>query len=106
MIPCFGELPVSGIQRGGKSRFFVRNGRATGVLLCCTTQKKGAHFVHDNCNSVYPPVRCRTRARILHVGICRSEQKRSPSGNTADGHEDREKDVLHGGWEFPYSAAL
>src|SRR6266487_569172 len=106
VILGLGEVPVSGVQHCRKCRFFVPNGPPAGILLCCTTQKKGAHFVHDNCNSVYPPVRCRTRARILHVGICRSEQKRSPSGNTADGREDREKNVLRKPLKLPYSDAL
>jgi hypothetical protein len=51
-------------------------------------------------------VRCRNRARILRIGICRSEQRRGAPGDTSNGHEDREKDVLRKPLELPYSDAL
>lgn len=51
-------------------------------------------------------MRCPNRARILRIGICRSEQRRSAPGNTSDGHEDREKAVLRKPLELPYSDAL
>ncbi len=50
--------------------------------------------------------KCCARARILRIGICRSEQKRGPAGDRAAGPKDREEDVLRGDGNFPYPAAL
>jgi hypothetical protein len=50
--------------------------------------------------------KCRARARILRIGICRSEQKRGPAGDTTAGPKDREEDVLRGDGKLPYPAAL
>jgi len=50
--------------------------------------------------------KCRARARILRIGICRSEQKRGPAGDRAAGPKDREEDVLRGDGNLPYPAAL
>src|SRR5215471_13035139 len=47
--------------------------------LACTAIGKGSQFLHENEKWVQSPVRlveCRACFRVLHIGICRSEQKR------------------------------
>ena len=51
--------------------------------------------------------KCRARARILRIGICRPEQKRRGSASdTAAGPKDREEDVLRGDGKLRHPAAL
>ncbi len=50
--------------------------------------------------------KCCARARILRIGICRSEQKRGPAGDTTAGPKDREEDVLRGDGNLRHPAAL
>jgi hypothetical protein len=49
---------------------------------------------------------CRARARILCIGICRSEQQRSPAGNTSAGPENGKENVLRNDHNLTHSAAL
>ena len=63
---------------------------------------------HDNKKQVQSRLRLvgsmckwRARARILRIGICRSEQKRSCGAKTADYRDKRDKSLLredHSGW--------
>jgi hypothetical protein len=48
----------------------------------------------------------RARPGILRFGISRSEQKRSPGGNTAAGPKDREEGMLRSDRKLRHPAAL
>jgi len=60
-----------------------------------------AHFRHENKKQVQSALRLvgsmcnwRARARILRIGICRSEQKRSCGAKTADYPHKGDKNLL------------
>ena len=73
---------------------------ANNSKLACTKLQAGAQSVHENI------CRHRARARILRIGICRSEQKRSCATNTADGLSKDRKNLLHKDHRFWHSSAM
>jgi hypothetical protein len=73
---------------------------ANNSKLACTKLQAGAQSVHENI------CRHRARARILRIGICRSEQKRRCATNTADGLSKDHKNLLHKDHRFWHSSAM
>jgi hypothetical protein len=73
---------------------------ANNSKLACTKLQAGAQSVHENI------CRHRARARILRIGICRSEQKRRCATNTADGLSKDRKNLLHQDHRFWHSSAM
>ncbi len=96
-MPRICELPVSRIHDGRNYRFFVLMPLRIGLHKFGT----GSQFRHENKKRVQSPLRLvgsmckwRARARILRIGICRSEQKRSCAAKTADYPEKGDKSLL------------
>src|SRR5580765_5093372 len=73
---------------------------ANNSKLACTKLQEGAQSVHENI------CRHRARARILRIGICRSEQKRRCATNTADRLSKDRKNLLHQDHRFWHSSAM
>lgn len=73
---------------------------ANNSKLACTKLQAGAESVHENI------CRHRARARILRIGICRSEQKRRCATNAADGLSQGRKNLLHQDHRFWHSSAM
>jgi len=97
LMPRICELPVSRIHDGRNYRFFVLMPLRIGLHKFGT----GSQFRHENKKRVQSPLRLvgsmckwRARARILRIGICRSEQKRSCAAKTADYPEKGDKSLL------------
>ena len=96
-MPGICELPVSRIHDGRNYRFFVLKPLRIGLHKIW----KGSQFRHENKKQVQSPLRLvgsmckwRARARILRIGICRSEQERSFAAKTADYPEKGDKSLL------------
>jgi hypothetical protein len=85
---------------------------ANNSKLACTKLQAGAQSRYEN-RKIQSLVRlvgsmCNWSAcaRILRVGICRSEQKRRCATNTADGLSKGRKNLLHQDHRFWHSGAM
>jgi hypothetical protein len=82
-------------------------------LFHCQARTEGAHFYHDNCKQIPPPVRLvgpmwnqRGRGRILRIRICWSEEGWTSDDESQHGPQGRTQGVLRPPLGFRHPAAV